>query len=173
MYAVDTVSHSSVEVRSLKSRILVRNNKRLLQICAAVRGRRNNQMKKKFADCAYLVRGKAVAGVSLDAAHKLWPGFRKQHTGNINLSWVCGWSSQRTLTCRHDPRLGCWKERHIWGPPGGDLPAWCRCWGSQSGSPVCPGPAQSLLGEHFTFITDQRAAFLPNNEVTFTKRLIN
>ena len=173
MYAVDTVSHSSVEVRSLKSRILVRNNKRLLQICAAVRGRRNNQMKKKFADCAYLVRGKAVAGVSLDAAHKLWPGFRKQHTGNINLSLVCGWSSQRTLTCRHDPRLGCWKERHIWGPPGGDLPAWCRCWGSQSGSPVCPGPAQSLLGEHFTFITDQRAAFLPNNEVTFTKRLIN
>ena len=87
MYAVNTVSHSSVEVRSLKSRLLVRNNKRLLQISAAVHGRLNNRKKKKFADCVggggghgptcitgdywYLVWCQTVAGVSLDAAHKL------------------------------------------------------------------------------------------------------
>ena len=49
VHAVNTVSHSSVEVRSLKSRLLVRNNKRVLQISPAlpgrptIRGKRNCQ----------------------------------------------------------------------------------------------------------------------------------
>ena len=81
VYAVNTVSHSSVEVRSLKSRLLVRNNKRLLQICAAVRGRLKAKQSEEKEICRlwscgcgpilYLVWCQTVAGVSLDAAHKL------------------------------------------------------------------------------------------------------